>query len=137
MVKYYHDLEDDEKQNVVNCFNKMYGEHLDKPRGIIEKTVKKYNVRNSWEMPWLDIRFRASKDLQYVIPFEDYLSIYKRVSKHRNAVSYWMNRDPQWGRGMIVRCAQNPTDSTTITIGGVGRLAYSGASLFNMRKATA
>lgn len=137
MVKYYHELENDEKQQVANYFNKMYGEHLDKARCKIEKVAKRYDGKNCWEILWSDIRLKASKDLWYVIPFEDYVSIYKRVLRHKQSVNYWMNHDPQWGREMMVRCAQSPTDSTTIPIKVVGDLVYSGASLFNMRKATA
>ena len=136
MKKHYQNLEDAEKRQVANCFNKMYGEHLDKARGIIARVENRYR-ENKWTLLCADIGLKVSKDLQYVIPFEDYVSIYKRVRSHRQSVNYWMNHDPQWGREMIVRCAQSPTDSTTITIKGVGDLVYSGASLFNMRKATA
>ena len=137
MVKYYHELENDEKQNVVNCFNKMYGEHLDKPRGIIEKTAKRYDGRNCWEILWLDVRFRVSKDLQYVIPFEDYVSIYKRVLRHRNNVIYTMKKDHYWGERMIMHCAQSSTNSVTINDKYNGRLEYSGVALFNMIRETA
>ena len=83
---------------------------------------------------WGDIRLTASKHLEYVIPFEDYVGIYKRVARHRRDVMRTMADDPKWGEDMIVRCAQSPTDSVTIGHETYGKLAYSGVSLFNMRK---
>ncbi len=136
MRKYYPYLGNDEKQQVANCFNKMYGEHLGKARSIIEKVENRYR-ENKWSLLWADISLKASKNLQYVIPFEDYVSLWRRVSRHRENVIYTMKNDHYWGEKMIMHCAQSSTNSVTINDECNGRLEYSGEALFNMIRATA
>ncbi len=134
-MKWYEFLKQDEKQQVVNGFNEKYGGCLDKAERIIRRVASQYRERkDNWAVIWHHIQFSPSKNQRYLIPFDEYVSIFKRVRRHRANMRYSMENDPAWGVKMIALCAESPTNSVTISDECNGELAYSGEALFNIRK---
>ena len=129
--KYYYGLDDAEKEHLTNLFVERYGEHLPKAKRVIER------VKKGWEhydVMWADINFTASKDLIYVIPYGDYVSLYRRVRGHRLNVMWSMRNDPAWGAEMVRIAMRDPNGYVNISDSRYGTLGYKDTHILNILK---
>ena len=135
MRKYYPYLEADEKQQVANCFNEKYGRCLAKARHVIKKAEQR-GLALDGTLLWTNISLRVSKKLAYLIPYEDYLRIYKRVQSHNNALDYSIRSNQEFRNWVVSQALNSETGYVTIKCKDDNKvLAHKVEIIFNLAKA--